>query len=68
MEDLRRGGLTAHKDGHNDWPHLIRGYYDNQLGNSFGPDKDLVGHVDLKRLRRGKSGGAFWSVYIDWWV
>ncbi|KAJ6107433.1 hypothetical protein N7523_008756 [Penicillium sp. IBT 18751x] len=52
-------------DGHNDWPHLIRGFYDNQLDNRFKPEKDLVGHVDLKRLREGKSGGAFWSVYVD---
>ncbi|KAJ5904228.1 hypothetical protein N7504_006611 [Penicillium tannophilum] len=52
-------------DGHNDWPHLIRGFYDNQLDDRFEPEKDLVGHVDLKRLRDGKSGGAFWSVYVD---
>ncbi|KAI2699501.1 hypothetical protein CBS147332_8387 [Penicillium roqueforti] len=52
-------------DGHNDWPHLIRGFYDNQLDSRLDPEKDLVGHVDIKRLREGKSGGAFWSVYID---
>ena len=58
--------LTIHLDGHNDWPHLIRGFYDNQLDSRLEPEKDLVGHVDIKRLREGKSGGAFWSVYIDW--
>ncbi|KAI9149058.1 Dipeptidase tcpJ [Paramyrothecium foliicola] len=52
-------------DGHNDWPHLIRGFYDNVLDGRFGADKNLVGHVDIKRLLRGKSGGAFWSVYVD---
>ncbi|KAJ4854544.1 membrane dipeptidase (Peptidase family m19) domain-containing protein [Trichoderma breve] len=52
-------------DGHNDWPHLIRGFYDNQLDERFDPNKNLVGHVDLKRLLQGKSGGAFWSVYVD---
>ncbi|OAA63437.1 Peptidase M19, renal dipeptidase [Niveomyces insectorum RCEF 264] len=60
------GWLTlTYIDGHNDWPHLIRGFYDNKLDGRFGPGNDLVGHVDLKRLRRGKSGGAFWSVYVD---
>lgn len=58
--------LTFYLDGHNDWPHLIRGFYDNQLDDRFEPEKDLVGHVDLKRLGDGKSGGAFWSVYVDW--
>ncbi|KAJ6101990.1 hypothetical protein N7486_004417 [Penicillium sp. IBT 16267x] len=52
-------------DGHNDWPHLIRGFYDNRLDERFGTENDLVGHVDLKRLKIGKSGGAFWSVYVD---
>ncbi|KKK14121.1 hypothetical protein P175DRAFT_0434291 [Aspergillus ochraceoroseus IBT 24754] len=52
-------------DGHNDWPHLIRGFYDNQLDERFQPGKSLVGHVDWKRLKEGKSGGAFWSVYVD---
>ncbi|KZF23919.1 hypothetical protein L228DRAFT_218164 [Xylona heveae TC161] len=52
-------------DGHNDWPHLIRGFYDNKLDERFQSHKDLGGHVDLKRLVEGKSGGAFWSVYVD---
>ncbi|KAF3388876.1 putative dipeptidase [Penicillium rolfsii] len=52
-------------DGHNDWPHLIRGFYDNQLDGRFDDEKSLVGHVDLKRLKAGRSGGAFWSVYVD---
>ncbi|KAF2201390.1 hypothetical protein GQ43DRAFT_415931 [Delitschia confertaspora ATCC 74209] len=53
-------------DGHNDWPHLIRGFYDNQIETSrFDPDSDLVGHVDLKRLLKGKSGGIFLSAYVD---
>ncbi|KGO61823.1 Peptidase M19, renal dipeptidase [Penicillium expansum] len=52
-------------DGHNDWPHLIRGFYDSTLDGRFQRGSNLVGHVDLKRLKEGKSGGAFWSVYID---
>ncbi|EHK21728.1 uncharacterized protein TRIVIDRAFT_230798 [Trichoderma virens Gv29-8] len=52
-------------DGHNDWPHLIRGFYDNRLDERFDLDKNLVGHVDMNRLLQGKSGGAFWSVYVD---
>ena len=54
-------------DGHNDWMHLIRGYYDNKLDERFGPQRNLAGHVDLKRLIQGKLGGAFWSVYVDWY-
>ena len=54
------------KDGHNDWPHLIRGFYDSTLDGRFQRGSNLVGHVDLERLKEGKSGGAFWSVYIDW--
>ncbi|OKL56653.1 hypothetical protein UA08_08298 [Talaromyces atroroseus] len=52
-------------DGHNDWPHLIRGFYDNRLDERFDSGRSLVGHVDLERLRKGMSGGAFWSVYVD---
>ncbi|ORY13903.1 membrane dipeptidase GliJ [Clohesyomyces aquaticus] len=53
-------------DGHNDWPHLIRGYYDNRLDFRFDRGNDLVGHVDVKRLRKGKCGGVFMSAYVDW--
>ncbi|KAJ5954132.1 Peptidase M19 renal dipeptidase [Penicillium viridicatum] len=52
-------------DGHNDWPHLIRGFYDNRLDGRFQRESNLAGHVDIKRLKEGRSGGAFWSVYID---
>ncbi|KAL9079002.1 MAG: hypothetical protein Q9157_002101 [Trypethelium eluteriae] len=39
-------------DGHNDWPHLIRGFYDNSIAHRrFSADSSLVGHVDLARLR-----------------
>ncbi|KAF2869626.1 renal dipeptidase family [Massariosphaeria phaeospora] len=52
-------------DGHNDWPHLIRGYYDNNLDARFVSQNDLAGHVDIKRLKEGKMGGVFWSAYVD---
>ncbi|KAF7936260.1 uncharacterized protein EAE98_002479 [Botrytis deweyae] len=51
-------------DGHNDWPHLIRAYYQNSLDARFEPLKNLAGHVDIKRLMQGKSGGAFWSAFM----
>jgi hypothetical protein len=53
-------------DGHNDWPHLIRAYYQNALDGRFAVNKNLAGHVDIGRLIRGKSGGAFWSVFMPW--
>ncbi|KAK0387743.1 hypothetical protein NLU13_3988 [Sarocladium strictum] len=52
-------------DGHNDWLHMIRAYYDFQVDDRFEPQKSLAGHVDIKRLREGKAGGVFWSLYID---
>jgi hypothetical protein len=55
-------------DGHNDWPHLIRGFYDNMIDHaSFDQDKSLVGQVDLQRLRDGQVGGVFLSAYVDWY-
>ncbi|HEY0137450.1 MAG TPA: dipeptidase [Nannocystis sp.] len=52
-------------DGHNDLPWTVREYKD-------GP-RDVVaydlhtprpGHTDLPRLRAGRVGGQFWSVYV----
>ncbi|TVY85166.1 Dipeptidase tcpJ [Lachnellula suecica] len=62
LQILRRVPLI---DGHNDWPNFIRGYYDNRLDKRFNEDRDLAGHVDIKRLCDGKSGGVFWSAYVD---
>lgn len=54
-------------DGHNDLPIQIRLYYNNHINNdSFrGPFETgkTPEHVDLRRLRDGMNGGAFWSVY-----
>ena len=53
-------------DGHNDMPYVVRAatklkIYDGQ----FPFDTELGSHTDLKKLRRGKVGGQFWSVYVD---
>ncbi|CAK7265345.1 hypothetical protein SEPCBS57363_001534 [Sporothrix epigloea] len=54
-------------DGHNDFPILIRALYNNHINNEKfrdGFERDgLPLHVDLPRLRAGKNGGAFWSVF-----
>lgn len=54
-------------DGHNDLPILLRVLYGNHINNEtfqepFETGK-TPGHVDLVRLREGRNGGAFWSVY-----
>ncbi|KAH0593814.1 hypothetical protein MHUMG1_08566 [Metarhizium humberi] len=52
-------------DGHNDWMHMIRAYYDFQVDERFESQRDLAGHVDLKRLVEGRAGAVFWSVYVE---
>lgn len=59
-------------DGHIDVPALARYYYDNKLdeipfdqpafANGSYPTR---GHVDIPRLRAGKSGGFFWSAFVE---
>lgn len=59
--------MRTAKDGHNDWPHLIRGFYDNRIETAtFNVQADLVGHVDIGRLVAGRSGAVFLSAYVDW--
>jgi membrane dipeptidase len=54
-------------DGHNDLPFAIRVLYSNHIyqDNFTVPFEqgDMFGQVDLHRLRKGMSGGAFWSVF-----
>lgn len=54
-------------DGHNDFPIAIREIFNNHINNDEfrnGFERDgLPQHVDLPRLRAGKNGGAFWSVF-----
>ncbi|RFU36143.1 hypothetical protein B7463_g208, partial [Scytalidium lignicola] len=55
-------------DGHNDLAILLRFVYNNRIYSdefktSF-EEGGLTGHVDLPRLKAGKSGGAFWSAFV----
>ena len=60
-------------DGHNDVPNQLRSRLNNQInGFDFSdtltpPDPEAKAppmHTDLKRLRAGKVGAQFWSVYV----
>lgn len=37
--------------------------YDDDFKKPF-EEGGMYGHVDLPRLNKGKSGGAFWSAYV----
>ncbi len=55
-------------DGHNDLPYALREHYklstDNLAsGTDRLPDNPLM--TDMSRLRQGRVGAQFWSVYID---
>ncbi|WP_347303233.1 dipeptidase [Croceibacterium sp. TMG7-5b_MA50] len=60
-------------DGHNDVPWQLRGRYNNVLLNfDFGNTRaqgtgplETAMHTDLPRLRAGKVGAQFWSVYVS---
>ncbi|MFL0671771.1 MAG: dipeptidase [Erythrobacter sp.] len=60
-------------DGHNDTPGQLRSRYNNQingfdftdtLGTADPESERGVMHTDLKRLKIGKVGAQFWSVYV----
>lgn len=61
-------------DGHNDVPNQLRGRVKNQI-NAFdfedtshtaaGPEGGAM-QTDLARLRQGKVGAQFWSVYVPY--
>ena len=54
-------------DGHNDLPWLLRVELHNRLhdqSKKFDPRQRLLGHTDIHRMRQGKVGGQFWSVYV----
>ena len=54
-------------DGHNDFPLAIRFIHRNHIyGRNFTNETKLMGQVDFPRLREGRLGAQFWSVYIGW--
>ncbi|KAH7025155.1 microsomal dipeptidase [Microdochium trichocladiopsis] len=54
-------------DGHNDLPYLLRIELQNKIYNSSYDFRNQLstGHTDLERLRQGKVGGQFWSVFVE---
>jgi membrane dipeptidase len=56
-------------DGHNDTPEQIRDLFKNDFSrfdlNALPPEIMAKTHTDISRLRLGKVGGQFWSVWID---
>lgn len=50
-------------DGHIDLPELARVLYANNV-SAFNLNEQMPKHVDIPRLRTGKVGGFFWSVYV----
>ena len=59
-------------DGHNDVPWQLRSRFDNRLADfDFVDTSDTAEgdrsamHTDLARLRQGKVGAQFWSVYVS---
>ncbi|KAL5640895.1 hypothetical protein ACGC1H_001393 [Rhizoctonia solani] len=51
-------------DGHIDLPIMVRWEYRNNI-TRFDMNKRMKYHVDIPRLRQGKVGGFFWSVFVD---
>jgi membrane dipeptidase len=49
-------------DGHNDWPWERRLEHASSVDGLEGP---LGGHTDVVRLRRGRVGAQFWSVFVE---
>ncbi|KAI1120164.1 renal dipeptidase family [Nemania abortiva] len=53
-------------DGHNDFAIWIRAFYHNHIyANNFTNTGELYGQVDFPRLRKGRIGAQFWSVYVE---
>ena len=72
-EDTAAAALDAAPvfDGHNDVPWQLRGRFGNVIADfdfadtheTGGEDRGVM-HTDLARLREGKVGAQFWSVYV----
>ncbi|KAF4310766.1 Chloroperoxidase [Botryosphaeria dothidea] len=64
VDDVLRGAPLV--DGHNDFAIYIRAFYRNHIyGANFSDDQELAGQVDFLRLRAGRVGAQFWSVYTE---
>jgi len=62
---LRVLAMTPLIDGHNDLPWQIRIHPDHPMDvEAYGIESREGGHTDLRRLREGRVGGQFWSVYV----
>jgi len=51
-------------DGHIDLPILVRERFANNA-SAFDLRKEMPGHVDIPRLRKGQVGGFFWSTFVQ---
>lgn len=56
-------------DGHNDTPEQLRELFGNDFSkfdlNALQPEIVAKTHTDIPKLRAGKVGGQFWSVWVD---
>ncbi|EXJ78932.1 hypothetical protein A1O3_08432 [Capronia epimyces CBS 606.96] len=54
-------------DGHNDLPYLLRLELKNRIydGRKFNFHEGLASHTDLQRMKEGRVGGQFWSVFVE---
>lgn len=70
-EETARAALTAMPiiDGHNDTPEQIREIFKNDFSkfdlNALSPGVIAKTHTSIPKLRAGRVGGQFWSVWID---
>ncbi len=70
-EETARAALAAMPiiDGHNDTPEQIREIFKNDFSkfdlNTLPPEVIAKTHTSIPKLREGKVGGQFWSVWID---
>ncbi|EXJ96510.1 hypothetical protein A1O1_01636 [Capronia coronata CBS 617.96] len=54
-------------DGHNDLPYLLRLELKNRIYDEgkFTFREGLASHTDLQRMKEGRVGGQFWSVFVE---
>ncbi|OQD87753.1 hypothetical protein PENANT_c005G04044 [Penicillium antarcticum] len=56
------------QNGHDDFPIFVREVFHNRINDRNFTDAfvkgTLPGHVDIPRLKQGRVGGTFWSVFV----